>query len=200
MIIVAHHQSVVCNFPNILTSHLESTHEEADTRIILHAKDATSRGITSLDIQSPDTDVLVLSIRRYTRLPTNSFFVTGTGNSRIKISLKVLYINLGEITAAALPGFHAFTGADQTGRFAGKGKLTCWKTFLSVPNYIKEAFIELGKDNMPSPEVETKLEYFVNYMTKALLYMMFQICSRSYSVGSKLKERNYLQQRELSIM
>ena len=33
---------------------------------------------------------------------------------------------------SALPGFHAFSGADQTGHFAGKGKLTCWQTLKSL--------------------------------------------------------------------
>ena len=40
--------------------HLQSDHEEADTKIILHAVDATADGATDLTIHSPDTDVLVV--------------------------------------------------------------------------------------------------------------------------------------------
>ena len=48
--------------------YLQSNHEEADTKIILHAVDATSRGVTDLRIHSLDRDVLVLALRRYSSL------------------------------------------------------------------------------------------------------------------------------------
>jgi len=41
--------------------HLQSNQEEADTKIILHALDATANGATQLQIHSPDTDVFVLA-------------------------------------------------------------------------------------------------------------------------------------------
>ena len=43
---------------------LRSNHEEADTKLLLHAIHATKRGIKHIRIYSPDTDVLVLSVRR----------------------------------------------------------------------------------------------------------------------------------------
>ncbi|KAL9960825.1 hypothetical protein ACROYT_G034330 [Oculina patagonica] len=58
-------------------AHLQSDHEEADTKMILHALDATDDGATHLSIHSPDTDVLVLAIRRYSELCPNTSFVTG---------------------------------------------------------------------------------------------------------------------------
>ena len=48
--------------------HLRSEQEEADTRMLLHALDATQRGATSITIQSPDTDVLVLTLWVYKTL------------------------------------------------------------------------------------------------------------------------------------
>ena len=39
-------------------SHLQSDHEEADMKMILHALDATADGATDLSIYSPGTDVL----------------------------------------------------------------------------------------------------------------------------------------------
>ncbi|KAJ7376731.1 hypothetical protein OS493_033087 [Desmophyllum pertusum] len=38
-------------------AHLESSHEEADTKLLLHAVDATSSGATCIEMVSPDTDV-----------------------------------------------------------------------------------------------------------------------------------------------
>ena len=46
-------------------AYLESSQEEADTKLLLHAIDATTSGATSIDIISPDTDVLVLALRSF---------------------------------------------------------------------------------------------------------------------------------------
>ena len=40
---------------------IQSDQEEADTKMLLHALDATANGATELYIHSPDKDVLVLS-------------------------------------------------------------------------------------------------------------------------------------------
>ena len=45
--------------------HLQSNHEEAYTKIILHAVDATDNDDTELSIYSPDIDVLLIAVRRY---------------------------------------------------------------------------------------------------------------------------------------
>ena len=60
-------------------SHLRSSQEEADTKIILHAADAASHGATEININSPDTDVFILALRRYPQLCRDVNFVTGTG-------------------------------------------------------------------------------------------------------------------------
>ena len=39
---------------------------------------------------------------------------------------------LGIVKFAEVPEFHAFSGADITGSFSGKGKLSCWKTFMDT--------------------------------------------------------------------
>lgn len=60
-------------------SFLDSNQEEADTKIVLHALDATAAGATTLQIHSPDTDVFVLTIRRHPDLCQDTSFVTGMG-------------------------------------------------------------------------------------------------------------------------
>ena len=108
-------------------------------------------------IQSPDTNVFVLSIWSF-------LICLLKQNLLLAIPLKPLYKQLGERNAAAVPGCPAFTGADQTGRFAGKSKLKCWKTFKTfqaASDDIKEAFIELGKAELPSMETEARLKQFV---------------------------------------
>lgn len=68
--------------------HLESTQEEADTKILLHAVDAARAGATEIDICSPDTDVFILYLRRSEDLCKDTNFVTGTGQRRRTIKLK----------------------------------------------------------------------------------------------------------------
>jgi len=52
-----------------------STEEEGDTKIILHSINARERRATRLLIFAQEIDVLVLALRRYPRLPDNTFFV-----------------------------------------------------------------------------------------------------------------------------
>ena len=157
--IVNSRQDVFSN--NVDVQHLRSSQEEADTRIILHSLDAVRRGATKLYIQSPDTDVLVLMIRRYHQLCKDTYFITGVGNKRREIPLEPIVHALGSAKAAALPGFHAFTGADQTGRFAGKGKLTCWKTLVKCSAEIISAFAALGASRNLTARTEESIEAYV---------------------------------------
>ena len=118
-----------CKATHTSMSQLESNQEEADTKLMLHAVDATRRGASSIAIHSPDTDVFVLALRRYPLLCKNTTFVTGTAQKRRVISLQPICTSLGPNKIAALPGLHSLSGADNTGSFAGKGKLAFWKAF-----------------------------------------------------------------------
>ena len=113
-----------CQGTHFDVTHLRSNQEEADTKIILHAVDAASRGASEITIHSPDTDVLVLCLRKYPQLCSDARFVTGTGERHQVITLKHVVQALGSTKVASLPGFHALSGADITGSFAGKEKAT----------------------------------------------------------------------------
>ena len=99
---------------------LQSNQEEADTKTILHAADATSDGAMEIHIHSPDTDVFVLALRRYPELCADASFVTGKGRNHRASKLQPIVQALGEARTAALPAFHALSGADNTGCFSGK--------------------------------------------------------------------------------
>ena len=58
--------------------------------------------------------MLVLAIRRFTMLYPKTYFVTGKGDKRRTIKFRS-NLALGPAKMAALPGNHAFTGADVTG-------------------------------------------------------------------------------------
>ncbi len=88
---------------------LYSDHEEADTRLLLHAKQA-SRTHDHIVIRSPDTDVFILLLGHKPAIPTALYFDTGTGNQRRILDVGKVHLTLGSELCDALIGFHAFTG------------------------------------------------------------------------------------------
>ena len=102
--------------------------EEADTLMICLGVSATERNSRDAGMTcfSPDTDVLALTIASCDLLPMNTSISMVSGVQQIK----PLWIALGPEKAKALPAFHAFSGADNTGMFARIGKATWFKLFL----------------------------------------------------------------------
>ncbi len=88
---------------------LESDHEEADTRMLLHAKHAAAHADTIV-IKSPDTDVFVFAIACCLDIGVNIIFETGTGNNQRRLSINSIATTLGSRWCKALIGFHMFTG------------------------------------------------------------------------------------------
>ena len=93
------------------------------------------QGASVINIYSPDTDVLVLALHRYPELCTNTNFVTGTGSKRCSISLKSIHDVLGLRKATALTGLHCISGADNTGSFARRAKISFWKAFWNADDH-----------------------------------------------------------------
>ena len=57
---------------------LACTHEEADTRLLLHAAHAATSGYTTVVIHSPDTDVAILACAAVPDIQAQLLFRTGT--------------------------------------------------------------------------------------------------------------------------
>ena len=140
---------------------LRSTHEEADTKILLHAVDTAVYGATEINIHSPDTDVFTLSLRRYPELCAETNFITGTGQNHRVIKLRPIVQSLGSAKNAALPALHAMSGADNTGSFAGKGKATRWKVFQEADQELITALTNLGTTEHPSADTMTAVERLI---------------------------------------
>ena len=102
--------------------YLFSDHEEADTRLLLHAHQA-ARAFSSVPIKSPDTYVMVLSLAK-----SQDFhgclllFMTGSGSNNRIITITELEIKVGQEKCQAILGLHIFTGCDSISAFTGKGK------------------------------------------------------------------------------
>ena len=89
---------------------LESNHEEADTRMLLHAKHAMGTNVNVI-IRSPDTDVFILCVAMQKNLGSKDlFFMTGTGNKSRTVHINAVTVAMNEEFCRCLPGFHAFSG------------------------------------------------------------------------------------------
>ena len=71
-----------------------------------------------------------------------------------------MYI-LGATKTAVIIGYNAFTRADQTGRFAGKGKLTCWQVLGRCTDKVVYAFAALGTSDELTTDTESGIGTFV---------------------------------------
>ncbi|KAL7382044.1 hypothetical protein ABVT39_015833 [Epinephelus coioides] len=100
----------------------ENNQEEADTPMICLAASAAQRcPKAQMVIFSPDTDVLVLAVAHYEKLCRNSAIHMAS----VTVETEPIWKALGQEKAGALPAFHAFTGADNVGRFSRISK-TRW--------------------------------------------------------------------------
>eukprot|EP00117_Sycon_ciliatum_P011697 scpid10404/ scgid5699/ len=147
---------------------LACDHEEADTRLLLHAHHAALAGSRTITIKSPDTDVAVLAVAFSHSIPAPLYFMTGTGVKTRYILMNAISEKLGQAVCDALPGFHAFTGCDTTSAFAGRGKKGAFKLLCNnspESAAARLAFSTLGAAFTPlATDVIDALEKFVCIM------------------------------------
>ena len=98
---------------------LACDHEEADTRMLAHAKSASAE-YSSIIIKSPDTDVFIIALNASLSIRADLYFETGTKDKRRIISISKVKENLGDLWSAALIGFHSFTGNTFNFKFAAQ--------------------------------------------------------------------------------
>lgn len=140
---------------------LNSTHEEADTRIILHLMHAArSNEDKTILIRSPDTDVFLLLLKFSPDLPSPVYFDTGFANKRRLIDMKAVVQNHGPDISSVMFSLHAFTGCDSTSAFVRRGKVAPYKTLKSFPHF-KATFESLACHKDIPQTTYDELEHFV---------------------------------------
>lgn len=109
-------------------------HEEADTRLLVHALDACLSGHRRIMIKTNDADVVVLAVSVAESLPADEIWISyGTGKHLRHLAVHKIALNIGMEKAKALPLFHAITGCDTVSFFVGKGKKTAWDVWSVFP-------------------------------------------------------------------
>ena len=141
------HKDVVCTHARDIAGLAPCTHEEADTRMLLHVEDATKQGYTKVSIRIVDTGVVVLAVAAAERLSIVELWVAfGTGKSFRFLEMAQA---LGPDKCRGLPACHAFTGCDTVSSFGGRSKNTAWETW-KVCDEVTAIFYALGATLTPS--------------------------------------------------
>jgi len=106
---------------------------------------------------SSDTNVLYLIIANYDGLQKNTYISIVSSVQQTE----PLWAALGPERAKALPGLHAFSGADNIGRFARIGKPTWFKLFMEAKDDVIEALWTLSDEVDVSEDLQLTLAQFV---------------------------------------
>lgn len=119
-------------------------HEEADTRIVVHVRDALHTADTVL-VRTVDTDVVVILVGKFYDLkvinPDLDIWVAfGMGRNYKFLSINKVCKSLGEQKSRGLPVFHAFSGCDTTSAFNGKGKRSAWQAWSICNELVTPSF------------------------------------------------------------
>ena len=123
--------------------HLRCNHEEADTRMLLHAKDVAFSN-EAIIIVSEDTDVLILAAAKAFEIGSNIYQERGNQTRTRFVNVTEIGNILATVILSCLPGLHAFTGCDSVSAFAGKGKATALKLVRRQANF-QQIFSEFGE-------------------------------------------------------
>ena len=137
-------------------SSLFCNHEEADTRLVLHAAAASKGGFQRIVVSSPDTDVLILLVHfamdiggeLWLRLPKGGRLYPAHSIARA----------LGIPLCKVLPPFHATTGCDTTSCLVQQGKLKPWSLLKAHTNLYTE-LADLGR--RPLEDISDGIQQYI---------------------------------------
>ena len=175
--------AVVCNRETDDTSSLSlCNHEEADTRLLLHAADAAKNGLKKIMLRTVDTDVVVIAVSTFQDLGLSELWIAfGVGKHFRYIAAHEIGSTLGQQKSRALLAFHAFTGCDQTSSFKHIGKKTAWDA-LSVYDEVTEVFRCLSS----APSIEALTNAFP--ILERYTVIMYDRTSTCRSVNTARKD------------
>jgi len=129
-------KSVISVNSNIPMS--DCTHEEADTRVVIHVLHALHNGARTIEVNTVDTDIVVILLGQFheflkVREEIELWIAFGSGKHFQQFRVNDLYEQLDKAVSRALPIFHAYSWCDTTSAFFRKGKKSAWQAWKSYP-------------------------------------------------------------------
>ena len=130
---------------------LKATHEEADTRVILHSMLSLSSNIV---IAARDTDIIRLLLGLYHHFVERPHVFVTMGNGEY-LDIRTLSDKLGPPVCSSLLLVHALTGCDSVSFMYGIGKPTVVKAVLNHPDLFSGISLSPSlKSTAPYADVE----------------------------------------------
>jgi len=144
------------------------SHEEADTRIFVHARHAVRHGSKAIMIKASVTDVLVIAVSVLPSLQQSGlqqlWVSFGQGNNLRWIPVHELCLAIRLAKTRQMLFFHAFTGCDVVSAFRGKGKKSAWLTWDAYTE-VSDVFAKLSQYPLTVDDEDLQiLEKFVVIM------------------------------------
>ena len=159
-------ETVLCSVSTDLTTLMPCSHEEADTRIMVHCKDAVTKGHNSVTIRTVDSDVICIAVSNHEGIGADELWIAfGTGKKFRYLPIHEIVHTIGPTKSRSLAFFHAFTGCDTVSSFGGHGKKMAFDVWHAFPD-VTLAFLCLGTN--PSEISEQQLDILERYLV--LLY------------------------------
>ena len=143
----------------IVVPELESSQEEADTRMMLHLAHISRYDFSCAVIASIDADVTFLCFTNYHKFPM-PLFQKCYSETRMKyVGIASTGNVLERNVCEALPGMHGITGCDPVSSLAGKGKFSAFQLVKKNVSF-QELFARFGLSWEFSDADFTKLQIF----------------------------------------
>ena len=125
------------------------SHEEADSRMMIHALDASLHGYRRVKIRSNDTDIVVLVVSIAPTLQLDELWISFGSSKQVRyLPAHTIATSLGLEKASVLPMFHTLTGCGTVSFFSGRGKKTAWDVWKVFPELtpVLKAMLMLPED------------------------------------------------------
>ena len=138
---------------------LDSSQEEADTRLLSHAAHAARSRFVAIIMVSEDTVILVVRLA-FTSHVQSSMFIKCSSQTTVKyLDVSRIVERIGASTCKSLPGFHTFTGCDTVNVFQGRGKVLVFRIMAQNQGF-QEVFQGLGREWQLSNEFYNDFQRF----------------------------------------
>ena len=133
---------------------LKAAHEEADTRIVLHAMHSSCETVV---VSVRDTDVFLMLVYHFDKMQCkNLWMMAGTSKVRRIIPIHEVYRSMSSEVLASLLAFHAISGCDTTSYIRGHTKQTMWNTYSGNPTLLQH----LGKGPLTQETITSAEQFF----------------------------------------
>ena len=127
------------------------SHEEVDTRIVVHLLHSVQTGNKTILVKTVNADIIVILLGQFEEIselcPDIDLWIAfGVGKDF------AFHEEIGANTARALPVFHPFSGCDTTSSFLGKSKRNVWKVWKSFPE-VTSAFLFIAENPFKAVDI-----------------------------------------------